>query len=79
MSVRCPACRGRLALEPMCPRCGCDLTLVRLAETRARQCLVRAVHAYARGNFEEARASAHAALELERSPLAAGLLRCLRR
>ena len=75
--ARCPTCRGRLAQEPICPRCGCDLTLVRRAEAQARQFLVRAVHAYARGDATQARALARAALKLERSRLATGLLHCV--
>jgi hypothetical protein len=74
---RCPACRGRLAQEPTCPRCGCDLTLVRRAEAQARQLLLRALRAWAHGDQREAGALARAALMLEHSRLAAGVLHAL--
>lgn len=74
---RCPACRARLAPEPTCPRCGCDLTLVRRTEAQARQLLVRALHAWERGDQREARALARAALMLEHSRLAAVVLQAV--
>lgn len=74
---RCPACRGRLAPEPTCPRCGCDLTLMRSTAAQARQLLVRAVQAWARGDQREARSLARAALMLEHSRLAAVVLQAL--
>jgi hypothetical protein len=74
---RCPACRGRLTPEPACPRCGCDLALVRRAEAQARQRLVRALHAWAQGDERQARALARAALRLAHSPLAARVLQVL--
>lgn len=74
---RCPACRGRLVQEPACPRCGCDLGLVRRAEAQARQRLVRAVHAWAQGDREQARVLAQASLRLAHSPLAARVLQVL--
>lgn len=74
---RCPACQGRLAEEPTCPRCGCDLTLVRRAEAQARQLLIRALRAWAQGDQRNARALARAALILEHSPLAARVLQTL--
>jgi hypothetical protein len=67
---RCPACRARLAQEQVCSRCGCDLTLVRRAEKQARQLTVRAVQAWGQGDGEQALALAHAALQLQRNPLA---------
>ena len=75
---RCPACRGRLAQEPACPRCGCDLTLVRRAQAQARQLLVRALRAWADGDLGKAAALAQAAASLEHSRLAAIVLRALR-
>lgn len=74
---RCPGCRVRLPQAPTCPRCGCDLTLVRRAEVQARQLIVRAVHAWARGKHEEARGCARAASVLHNSWLATGVLRGL--
>jgi len=74
---RCPACRGRLTPEPACPRCGCDLGLVRRAEAQARQRLVRALRALAQGDAHQARALAQASLRLAHSPLAARVLQFL--
>lgn len=77
MLERCPGCRVRLAAEPTCPRCGCDLALVRRVEARAGQLNARAVQAWARGDRERARECASAALALERSALARSVLKCL--
>ncbi len=74
---RCPACRGRLAPEPACPRCGCDLALVRCTEAQAQQRLARALRAYAQGDVPQARALAQASQTLSRSALAAQVLRVL--
>jgi predicted amidophosphoribosyltransferase len=74
---RCPGCRLRLAEQPVCPRCGCDLTLVRRAEAQARRFVLRAVQAYALGEVRQARGFAREALKLEHSPLARALLRGL--
>jgi len=76
--ARCPACRGRLTSEPACPRCGCDLTLVRRAEAQARRLLERAVRAWADGDLREADTLARAALALEHSRLAEGVLNAVR-
>ena len=74
---RCPACRGRLTPEPACPRCGCDLGLVRRAQAQARQRLVRALHAWAQGDALQARALVRTSLRLAHSPLAARVLQVL--
>lgn len=75
---RCPGCRGRLQQGPSCLRCGCDLTLVLRAEVQARRFMTRAVHAWARADLQQASACAHAALMLEKSPLATAVLQSLR-
>lgn len=74
---RCPACRGRLSEEPTCPRCGCDLTLVRRAEAQARRLLSQALRAWARGDRPAALGLARTALALEYSRFGAALLRAL--
>ena len=66
---RCPGCRTRLGEAAVCPRCGCDLTLVRRAETQAQRLILRAVRASLEGNRKEARACAAASLALENSHL----------
>ncbi len=75
---RCPACRSRLAQEPACPRCGCDLSLVRRAELQSRQLFDRALHAWAAGDALSARALVQTSLLLKHEPLAAAVLRALR-
>ena len=76
---RCPACRSRLSDEPTCPRCGCDLSLVRRAEAQAQRLLARSVLAWARGDRAAATARARAAQALQNSRFAAALLRGLGR
>lgn len=71
---RCPGCKARWAQGPICLRCGCDLTLVQRAEAQARQLIVCAVQAWARGDRRTAAARARAALALEHSPLARRVL-----
>jgi hypothetical protein len=66
-----------LAQEPICPRCGCDLTLVRRAELQAQRLVVRALHAWARGDRDAARTFARSALALEHSRLARSVLQSL--
>lgn len=79
MSVeRCPACRSRLAQEPACLRCGCDLSLVRRAELQSRQLFSRALKAWAAGDEPLAQALVHSSLMLQHDPLAAAVLRALR-
>ena len=75
--ARCPACRARLLDEAICPRCSCDLSLVRRAEVQAQQWIARALRAWARGDLAQARACASAALLLEPHPLAKAVLQCL--
>ena len=75
--ARCPACRARLLDEAICPRCSCDLGLVRRAEAQAQQWLARALQAWAQGDLAQARACASTALLLERQPLANVVLQCL--
>lgn len=66
---RCPGCRARLTEDPVCTRCGCDLTLVRRTEAQARRLVHRALSAWAQGNPPEAEACAAAALVLEHDAL----------
>ena len=75
--ARCPACRARLLDEPICPRCSCDLSLVRRAEAQAQAWVARALQAWARGDLPQARACAGAALLLEHDPLAKLVLQSL--
>ena len=72
---RCPGCRVRLAAQAICPRCACDLTLVRLAEAQARRLVVQAVQAWVSGDLPAARANALAASGLAQHPVAQAILR----
>ena len=66
---RCPGCRARLTGSPVCPRCGCDLALVRRAEMQARNLMRHALRAWVEGDRQEAKACAAASLALESSRL----------
>ena len=75
--ARCPACRARLLDEAICPRCSCDLSLVRRAEAQAQRWIACALQAWARGDPAQARACASAALLLQQDPLAKAVLQSL--
>ena len=74
---RCPGCRARMQDSPVCARCGCDLTLARRAQARARRLIARAVQAWAEADSEQARSRACDALALDCRPMAQALLRGL--
>ena len=76
---RCPGCRARLGEYPVCSRCGCDLTLVVRAEARAAHLMRCAMHAWAAGNRDAARAYTRKSLTLEHTPLGGFLSECLSR
>jgi hypothetical protein len=71
---RSPGGRARLAEAPACPRCGCDLALVRRAEAQARQFIRRALRAWAQGNHSQASAWASASLAIEQGRLGRAVL-----
>ena len=70
---RCPACRADLAGNAVCRRCGCDFSLVRVAEEQAERRLTQALCAYAGGDLAGARAHLGASLASHRLPLAQAL------
>lgn len=74
---RCPGCRARLAEGAICPRCGCDLSLVRRAEAQALRLMRQALRAWADGDRRQASACVAAALALERSLLGQAVLKSL--
>jgi hypothetical protein len=75
---RCPGCRARLAdSTPTCPRCQCDLALVRQVERQAQAALGRALRAWAGDDVPTALAQARQALSLQDGPLARAVARCL--
>jgi len=75
---RCPGCRARLVDDAAaCPRCGCDLALVREVERQAQAALGRALRAWAGDDVPAALAQARRALNLKDGPLARAVARCL--
>ncbi len=74
---RCPGCRARLGEDPVCSRCGCDLALVVRAETRAAHLMRCAMHAWAAGDRDAARAYMQKSLALEHNSLGDLLSECL--
>ena len=75
---RCPNCQARFK-EPICYRCGTDLSILLRIETQAAALEKRAVTLLALDDLINARESAKQALELKRSSLALALLRFLKR
>jgi|GEM_PF-593249 len=70
---RCPTCRARLKGQPLCHRCGTDLTLALQAETTAKQWLQRALHCFSEGSVDDAEVALDRAMMLHRTPLASAL------
>ncbi len=70
---RCPACRARLGESAVCPRCGCDFALVRLAEQQAERVLAQAIRAFAVGDLVAAREHISRSLASNRLRLAQAL------
>lgn len=76
---RCPACRARLGAEPLCPRCGCDLSLALQAEDDARRLAVAALRDLVAGRCRKARIHARRAVALQADPLHRAVLQLVRR
>jgi hypothetical protein len=76
---RCPACRARLGAEPLCPRCGCDLSLALQAETAARRLAAAALRELAAGHWRKARIHARRAVALRADPFHRAVLQLVRR
>ncbi len=74
---RCPGCRARMGDDPVCARCGCDLVLVRRAETLAAHLMRSAMSAWAKGDRIRATTQMQASLALEHHPLGDFLLECV--
>ena len=76
---RCPVCKARFKDDPVCYRCGTDLSILLGIERRAEWLEQRAVALYGAGNFGEAWRVAEQALALKRSPLLCRLVEFLGR
>lgn len=68
---RCPVCRARFKEEPVCYRCGADLSPLLTIEAEAAVLEQQVVTLLAVGQWLEARQTAEQALALQYSPLAA--------
>lgn len=67
---RCPVCRARFKDEPVCYRCGTDLSALLDIEAEAAALERRAVALLTTGQWIEARGAADRTLALRHSPLA---------
>jgi hypothetical protein len=67
---RCPVCRARFRNDPVCSRCGADLSALLAIETEAAALERQAVVLLSAGQWIEARQAANRALALQDSPLA---------
>jgi hypothetical protein len=67
---RCPVCRARCKGEPVCQRCGADLSSLLAIEAEAAALERRAIRLLETGEFIEARRTADRVLALHYSPLA---------
>lgn len=67
---RCPVCRARFREEPVCYRCGADLSALLAIEGEATAWERETVALLAAGEWIEARRAADRVLALRHSPLA---------
>jgi hypothetical protein len=67
---RCPVCRARCKGDPVCQRCGADLSELLAIEAEVAALERRAVLLLEASEFGEARRTAERALALQHSPLA---------
>lgn len=70
---RCPVCRARFKEEPVCYRCGADLSALLAIEAEADALEQRAIAGLEAGQPLEARQAAEQALMLQYRPLAAAV------
>lgn len=71
----CPGCRAALGNDPVCRRCGCDLTLVIRTENLARYQVIAAIRSLLHGEREEAKQLLEQSLFLFNDPLTKEILR----
>lgn len=69
----CPACRARYKGQPMCTRCGADLTLPLLSEQQAMELLRQAVQYLSNKDYSRAAIALQQARLLKQTPLAIAL------
>lgn len=70
---RCPVCRARFKEEPVCYRCGADLSALLAIEAEAAALEQRAIAWLEAGQPWAARRTAEQVLALQYSPLAAAV------
>ena len=66
---RCPVCKAKFKDNPICYRCGTDLSTLLRIERQAKLLEQRAVACYGAGHRSEAYRVAKQSLALQRSPL----------
>jgi hypothetical protein len=71
---RCPVCRARFKDQPVCYRCGTDLSMLLAIEAEAAVLERRAVALLGTGEWIKAHRTAERVLALQSSPLATAVL-----
>ncbi|HPE72574.1 MAG TPA: hypothetical protein PK018_10485 [Candidatus Competibacter sp.] len=71
---RCPVCRARFKDEPVCYRCGADLSVLLAIEAEVAALEQQAVVLLGTGAWIKAHRTAERILALQSSPLAAAVL-----
>ncbi|HYQ91670.1 MAG TPA: hypothetical protein VES89_06235 [Candidatus Competibacteraceae bacterium] len=66
---RCPVCKAKFKEDPVCYRCGTDLSTLLRIERQAERLEQRAVTWYGAGHLSEAHRVAQQSLALQRSSL----------
>ena len=66
---RCPVCKAKFKDDPVCYRCGTDLSTLLRIERQAERLEQRAVACYGAGHLSEAQHVAKQCLALQRSSL----------
>jgi predicted amidophosphoribosyltransferase len=65
---RCPVCKAKFKENPVCYRCGTDLSVLLRIERQAELLEQQAVALYGAGHLSEAQQLAKQSLALQRSP-----------
>ncbi len=65
----CPVCESSLTEQPVCPRCGSDLSLLQTIQAQSRQHLIVALQSFIKGDQIEANQQLHAARQLNNDQL----------
>ena len=74
---RCPVCKAKFKDDPVCYRCGTDLSTLLRIERQAERLGQRAVACYGAGHLSEAQQVAKQSLALQRNSLQGWLVEFL--